>query len=414
MDRTAWIAVALCVVGLVLWELYLAKQAPPRRAPVPAAPHQISPGPTGAASGSTSPIVAAPAIPSKAAETAPSFPEKIETLRNSDVELRLTNRGGGIKEAVLLKQVAEKGQRVVLNSAESAPIGAITEQPSASALPEFTVSAESDSAVQFERTTAEEITIRKKFLFQQSSEKKDNFVAEMDVDLENRGAKPYRSADYFVALGSAAPIHPKDYPSYTRLVWCIAHDITWYRGAKGIDVGWFGGGGGLLGLGQRAAQPFYQENIAGAEWVAVSNQFYTTLLAPLTANANAVWGRRFEIQRPPDQKVLGIEGALGMPGFQLQPGQTYSARFEIYTGPKLYHRLAQLPHNEAEVMDFGIFKLVCQFLLNFMNLLHSWLLDYGLAILALTTIIKLTLWPIQNRANWSMRQMAALSTKMRG
>ena len=408
MDRTAWIVVTLCVIGLILWEVYQAKQTPPRPAPVNVSPGRASPTATIA----SPPPPAAPEVAPNAAEPVPSFPEKIETLRNSDVELRLTNRGGGIKEAILLKQVAEKGQRVVLNSAESAPIGAITEQPSASALPEFTVSAESDSAVQFERTTAEEITIRKKFLFQQSSEKKDNFVAEMDVDLENRGAKPYRSADYFVALGSAAPIHPKDYPSYTRLVWCIAHDITWYRGAKGIDVGWFGGGGGLLGLGQRAAQPFYQENIAGAEWVAVSNQFYTTLLAPLTANANAVWGRRFEIQRPPDQKVLGIEGALGMPGFQLQPGQTYSARFEIYTGPKLYHRLAQLPHNEAEVMDFGIFKLVCQFLLNFMNLLHSWLLDYGLAILALTTIIKLTLWPIQNRANRSMRQMAALSPKM--
>src|SRR5947207_11572280 len=243
-------------------------------------------------------------------------------------------------------------------------------------------------------------------VFQQSSETKDNFVDEMDLDLENRGASPYRNSGYFVALGSAAPIHPKDYPSYTRLVWCIDGK------AKGIDVGWFGGGGGFFGMGQRAARPFYQENIAGAEWVAVSNQFYTTLLAPLTAKADAVSGRRFDIQRPPDQKLLGIEGALGMPGFDLQPGQSYSARFEIYAGPKLYHRLAQLPHNEAEIMDFGMFKLVCQFLLNFMNLLHSWLHDYGLAILALTTIIKLTLWPIQNRANRSMRRMAALSPKM--
>ena len=46
------------------------------------------------------------------------------------------------------------------------------------------------------------------------------------------------------------------------------------------------------------------------------------------------------------------------------------------------------------------------------TLLNSWLRDYGLAILALTTIIKLTLWPIQNKANRSMRQMAALSPKM--
>ena len=408
MDRTAWIAVALCVVGLVVWELYLVKQTPPRRASIPTAPQQISPVPTAAASGSPPPVVAAPEIPSKAAETTPSFPEKIETLRNSHVELHRTNRGGGIKEAVLLKQVAEKGQRVILNSAECAPIGAIIEQPSAPAFPEFTASPQSNSAVQFERTTPEQIIIRKKFFFEKSPEEKDNFVIEMDVDVENRGPNPYQTAGYFVALGSAAPIHQRDYPYYTRLVWCINGT------AKGIDVGWFGSSGGFLGMGQRAARPVYQENIAGAEWVAVSDQFFTTLVAPLppTAKASGVWGRRFDIERSPDQKLLGVEGAFGMPGFQLQPGQTYSARFEIYAGPKLYHRLTQLTHNEAEVMDFGFFKIVCQFLLNFMNLLHSWLGNYAAAILALTTIIKLVLWPIQNRANRSMRQMSALSPKM--
>jgi YidC/Oxa1 family membrane protein insertase len=386
MDRTAWIAVALCVIGLVVWEIYLAKQMAPRPVPVGVAPGQTSPSPTPAIlAPSPSPTPVAEAAPSSG-EPVPSFAEKIQTLRNSDVELRLTNRGGGIKEAVLLKQMAEKGQRVVLNSDQSAPIGAIIEQPSTPTLPE--------------------VTIRKKFYFQKSPENKDNYVIEMDVDLENRGDQPYQSGGYFVALGSAAPIHSKDYPSFTRLVWCIDGK------AKGIDVGWFGSSGGFLGVGQRAARPYYEESIGGAEWVAVSNQFFTTLMAPLTAKATGVWGRRFDIERPPDQKLLGIGGALGMPGFQLQPGQTYSARFEIYAGPKLYHRLAQLPHNEAEVMDFGMFKIVCQLLLNFMNLLHSWLHDYGLAILALTTIIKLTLWPIQNKANRSMRQMAALSPKM--
>ena len=406
MDRTAWIVVILCVIGLVGWQIYVAKQISPRPAPINVASGQ----PSSTATPQILEPSATPAVPEatpKAAEPVSSFAEKIETLRNSDVELRLTNRGGGIKEAVLLKQIAEKEQRVVLNSAQSAPIGAIIEQPSAPTLPEFTASTESNSVVQFERTTDEQVVVQKKFSFEKSSENKDNYVIEMDVDLENRGTKPYQSGGYFVALGSAAPIHPKDYPSYTRLVWCIDGR------AKGIDVGWFGSSGGFLGVvGQRAARPYYQENIAGAEWVGVSNQFFTTLMAPLSAKATGVWGRSFDIERSPDQKLLGIEGAMGMPGFQLQPGQTYSARFEIYAGPKLYHRLAQLPHNEAEVMDFGMFKIVCQFLLNFMNLLNSWLHDYGLAILALTTIIKLTLWPIQNRANRSMRQMAALSPKM--
>jgi YidC/Oxa1 family membrane protein insertase len=406
MDRTAWIVVALCVIGLVVWQIYVAKQMPPPQpVPVNVASGQSSPTATPKVF-EASPPPATPETTPKTAEPVPSFAEKIETLRNSDVELRLTNRGGGIKEAVLLRQIAEKGQRVVLNSAQNTPIGAIIEQPSSPTLPEFTTSARSDSAVQFEHTSAEQLVVRKKFFFQESPENKDNYVIEMDVDVENRGTNPYQSADYFVALGSAAPIHPKDYPTYTRLAWCIDGR------AKGIDAGWFSSSGGFLGVGQRAARPYYQENIAGAEWVAVSNQFFTTLMAPLTAKATGVWGRGFDIERLPDQKLLGIEGALGMPGFQLPPGQTYSARFEIYAGPKLYHRLAQLPHNEAEIMNFGMFKIVCQFLLNFMNLLHSWLHDYGLAILALTTVVKLTLWPIQNKANRSMQRMALLSPKM--
>ena len=119
MDRTAWIVVILCVVGLVLWQIYAAKQMSPRPAPINAASGQASPTATPKVFEATPPPAVPEATP-KSTEPVSGFAEKIETLRNSDVELRLTNRGGGIKEAVLLRQIAEKGQRVVLNSAQSA------------------------------------------------------------------------------------------------------------------------------------------------------------------------------------------------------------------------------------------------------------------------------------------------------
>jgi YidC/Oxa1 family membrane protein insertase len=406
MDRTAWIAVIFCVAGLVLWEIYLAKQVRPK--PLAAPGTTVAPVSSPSLTVPSAPAASASPSPEAASaqtEKIPPFQEAVETLRNSDLELHLTNRGGGITQAVLLNHKAEQNEHVTLNSSDHLPIGAIIDNPAAPILPEYKMMREGD-AVRFERTMPESITIRKKFFFQKSAETKDNFIAELDVDLENGGTAPYTNPGYFVALGGAASIHPKDYPSYTRLVWCIDGR------AKGIDVGWFGGGSGFFGVGQRAAQPFYQQNVASAEWVAVSNQFFTTLIAPLTTKASSTWARRFDIARWADQKSFGLEGALGMPAFQLQPGQTYSARFEIYTGPKLYHRLAQLEHNEAEIMDFGMFKIVCQFLLNFMNSLHGLLGNYAAAILALTTIIKLVLWPIQNKANRSMRQMSALSPKM--
>jgi YidC/Oxa1 family membrane protein insertase len=404
MDRTAWIVVTLCVIGLILWEIYVAKQTRPNPAMVTApSPAPVSPPALASSTPApiASPVAAASATP---AATIPPFPEKIETLRNSDVELHLTNRGGGISEAVLLNHKAEGDQRVVLNSPPHTPIGALVDNPAAPLLPEFKMARQGD-AMQLEYTMPEQVLVRKTVFFQVSAAHKDEFVAELDVDLTNQGAQPYEKQGYFVTLGSAAPIHSRDYPSYTRLAWCVDGR------ARGIDVGWFGGGG-LFGIGQRPAQAFYQQSIAGAEWVAVSNQFFTTLIAPLSAKAINTWARRFEVDQWPGQKAYGIQGAMGMPGFQLPPGQTYRAKFELYLGPKIYHRLAQLEHNEAEVMDFGVFKLICQFLLNFMNLLHSWFKDYGLAILGLTTIIKLVLWPIQNRANRSMRQMSALSPKM--
>ncbi len=407
MDRTAWIVVILCVIGLLTWTWWTGKHQPLR--PVPPA---LSPTPLPLATASApaapltppSPTAAATATPAAEATPAtPAFAEKAEILRNDDVELRLTNRGGGIREASLLNQIAQGDKRVVINSKDQLPIGAMIEQPNAPKLDEFALSREADGSVKCERN-ADNVIVRKKFFFPPSKEKKDNFLAEMDVDLVNGGAQPYTNPGYFVALGSAAPIHPKDYSYYTRLVWCLDGK------AKGVDVNWFGGGSGFFGIGQRAPQPFYEQDLANADWAAVSDQFFTTLIAPLTAKANGVWGRRFDIS--PEQKMYGLTGALRMSGFQLPPGQTYSARFEIWAGPKLYHRLAQLDHNEAEIMDFGIFKIVSQFLLNFLNWLHGFIGSYGWSILALTAIIKIVLWPLQDKANRSMRRMSLLNPKI--
>src|ERR1051326_6472284 len=403
MDRTAWIAVTLCVVALVAWQWWAAKQTPPRPATVPASP---SPSAAIAETSPTPPtpfLTPAPTV--TPVPTATIAPEEVhvEKLSNADVEFDLTNVGGGIEKVVLPKYKAEGAAPVVLNSKGAMPIGAIIENPAAPGLQKYDLERTADG-VQF-TAKAEDLTIRKKFFFSQTKQKEDNFLAELDLDLINNSSKPYANGGYSIGLGSAAPIHPRDYSYYTRLVWCIDGR------AKGVDVNWFGGGGGLFGIGARAPQPFYQQPIPNAEWVAVSDQFFTTLIAPLSGKAEGVWGRRIDVA--PEQKVYAIEGALRMPAVQIAPGQTYSARFQIYAGPKIYHRLGQLEHNEAEVMDFGIFKIVSQFLLNFMNLLHGVLWQsYAAAILALTTIIRVVLWPLQSKANQTMRKTAALGPKM--
>ena len=372
--------------------------------PAPETTPAAAPLPQAQPLATVAPGAAAPA----AVEPVEAFEERFESLSNGDVELRLTNRGGGISEARLLNHADEKGQGVVvLNSTASLPIGAIIDQPESAALPEFIVARQADGSVHFERASPEGIVIRKRFLFPPTTEKKDNFVAEMQVDYINAGSQPFSNPGYFVALGSTAPLHVNDMEVYTRIVWAINGS------AKAIDVGWFETQNyPVIGVEKRAAQQFYREKVANPDWASVSNQFFATLITPLNAKATEVWGRRLDVKRSESQTLKGLEGAMGMPGFVLPAGQTHSLRFQIYAGPKLYARLAKLQHSEAEIMNFGLWKLVSEALLNFMNLLHGWVRDYGFAIILLTACVKAVLWPLQNKANRSMRKMAVLGPKM--
>src|SRR5213082_1903776 len=315
MDRTAWIAITLCVLGLIAWEIWIARQPlpPPAVATAPSAPPLASDIPAASApSAVATPAPQAGTVATAAPSATPAqFEEKTETLRNSDIELHLTNRGGGVSEAILLNYPAEvgKSERVTLNSPARIPIGAMVDDPAAPSLPEYKIAREADT-VALEYVTPEQVTIRKKFSFPPTNEKKDNFVVKLDVDFANNGAASYANPGYFLGIGAAAAIHRNDYPSYTRLVWSINGRT------KGIDVGWFGEGGGLLGIGQHPARPYYTQNISGGEWVAASNQFFTSLIVPLTAKSDAVWGKRFDID--PAQKSYGLEGAMHLPGFRVE------------------------------------------------------------------------------------------------
>jgi len=428
MDRQAWIAITLCIIGLIAWQVYMVKHpapVPPKvlASPSPAAmvgrdsvepgenavsSSTAAPSPTNATPGSTeSRPTGTGASPNEATPTPAPFVEKTMALRNADLELLLTNRGGGIAEAVLPKHHGEDGQAVKLNARQRLPIGAIVEKPAAPNLEEFSV-VPGEGSVQFQRALPNNVTLRKKFTLPTPPNEKDNYVAQMEVDFQNSGAAAYSNPGYFVALGSASPIHRNDLPNYTRVTWCIDGKT------KSTDVSWFPAQTyPFVGVEKRAAQEFFDEKINGAEWLGVSNQFFATLITPLGTKATGVWAQRFEAHKKDDgQPEYGIEGAMGMPGFKVQPGQTATVQFQLYVGPKLYHRLAQLTHDEAEIMDFGLWKLVSEALLNMMNLLHRFLGNYALAILVLTAIIKLILWPLQSKANNSMRRMAALSPKM--
>ena len=74
--------------------------------------------------------------------------------------------------------------------------------------------------------------------------------------------------------------------------------------------------------------------------------------------------------------------------------------------------LKGLGDGQERILNFGMFSPVSIFLLSTMNLLHSWTGSYAIAIIILTLCIRGVLWPIQNKATASMRQMQELQPRM--
>jgi YidC/Oxa1 family membrane protein insertase len=102
-----------------------------------------------------------------------------------------------------------------------------------------------------------------------------------------------------------------------------------------------------------------------------------------------------------------------------EAGNAITRGFQIYAGPREYRRLRLLDHKESDVLDYGTFLGIptgpfSRLLLNSMNWLQANIThSYPLAIVLLTLIVKGLLWPLQNKANKSMKKMSALQPQMK-
>ena len=121
--------------------------------------------------------------------------------------------------------------------------------------------------------------------------------------------------------------------------------------------------------------------------------------------------------------AVEIEGA----NRALPPGETITYTSRVFTGAKrvailedyqksgstgpLGSALAPVPMF-TEAVDWGMFWFFTKPFFWILNLFNGWFGNFGLAILALTVIVKLAFFPIQNKAYASMAKMRKLMPEM--
>jgi YidC/Oxa1 family membrane protein insertase len=395
MDRKAWIAIILSVLGLAAWQWYYVKTYSPK-APV-ASQH---------ATATPAPSVAPVATPTPAQEP-PLLVARNQSLYSPSAEYVFSNDKGGIERAILLLHFGENGQAVFLNGSRTMPIGAVGEIP-AEAWGGFTMRTDtSKGEAVFTRKDADGLEITKRFIVPQSGTKDGIYVVRMELTFRNAGNTDVERKGYFVNAGGAAPIHPNDWPMYTKFDWMHEGKFTT------IDVNWFNPSSvPLLGIQIREARNLYLEARQDVTWTGVASQYFCTIFTTLKTKGVSAWATRYDTRKLNDVPVYGIQGGLGMPAFTLAPGQSLDESFQIYAGPKDLSQLRKLGGGQEAVLNFGMFGFVSEFLLWAMNSLNAVFHSYAAAIIVLTLIIKSLLWPIQNKATNQLRKMSLLTPKM--
>ena len=415
MDRKAWIAVILCVAALGVWQWAYMKYYQPTPEQIAAAKGaaeaaEISKASSPAPTATPTPVATAQQpVPRESAPVVPVTSEEFK-ISTALAEFAFVSDAGGISRITLFDHLGENGSNVTLNIPQALPVGALADG-TGTALGGFEREVvDAPDTIAFLRKSSDGLRIRKVFTVDQMSGGQGNYTVSLELQFSNSGGAVWKSAGFNISTGGSAPVHYNDMTLYTG--------FDWYRDGKAVftDVNWFNASSiPLVGIQLHPAQGIYEQKADAVAWAAVKNQYFTTIVAVADGGpATSVWARRLDLLHggDPGREVFGIEGALGLPGFSLEPGASKSWKFQIYAGPKDLGRLAKLGHDEQTVMNFGIFKWVSEILLYSMNALHRVLGNFAASIIVLTIIIKALLWPLQNKATDSMRRMAALSPKM--
>jgi len=100
------------------------------------------------------------------------------------------------------------------------------------------------------------------------------------------------------------------------------------------------------------------------------------------------------------------------PSIRIEPGQQVVLKHQLFMGPKQMDLLNAVGKGLGNLIDFGWFDFLARPCLHFMNLIYGVIPNYGLAIIIITVIIKILLWPLGTKSYKSMNEMKRIQPLM--
>ena len=107
-----------------------------------------------------------------------------------------------------------------------------------------------------------------------------------------------------------------------------------------------------------------------------------------------------------DSKTENTIGSLSYPSFA--GSKSLQLSYKMFFGPKDISTLRAVNENLAQLVDFGMFSFLAEPLLDLMKWFYGFLSNWGLAIIALTILVRLVVLPFNLMSYKSMAKMQAI------
>ncbi len=141
------------------------------------------------------------------------------------------------------------------------------------------------------------------------------------------------------------------------------------------------------------------------KWVALQDRYFMMSVIPETVGSASM--RLFT--RDPNL----LEAQYVLPDGTIGPGTQHSYQFSLFFGPKSMQVLGDAGHDLKIALDFGMFDFLAKPCVWIMNKLYSVIPNYGIAIIILTVLIKIILWPLGSKSYKSMSEMKKIQPLMK-
>ncbi|MBK8592151.1 MAG: membrane protein insertase YidC [Sandaracinaceae bacterium] len=144
-----------------------------------------------------------------------------------------------------------------------------------------------------------------------------------------------------------------------------------------------------------------------AGWTAITNQYFATLIAAEddAAERCQVW---MDNRGRPQAVGTLFETALRYPRVALEAGRDHLVRTAVYMGPKDLDAMHAFGHQATAAVDLGWFTFIAEGLVWLLRSIFNLVGNWGLAIVLLTFLVKLVLYPLTAASFKNMARMSEL------